>query len=123
MRKACQDWSIRPSITYSSSFLEASSDLPQSPDPHLGLARADLLAALPGDALAELDIAERLGHQLGARELDERAAAYRLRGFEEMQAGNVEAARLDFAAAGQPMPEVHKVAKKPVRKPRPRRWR
>jgi len=104
-------------------FLEASSDLPQSPDPHLGLARADLLAALPGDALAELDIAERLGHQLGARELDERAAAYRLRGFEEMQAGNVEAARLDFAAAGQPMPEVHKVAKKPVRKPRPRRWR
>src|ERR1019366_8153739 len=39
-------------------FLEAARYIPQSPDPHLGLARADLLASLPGDPLAELSAAE-----------------------------------------------------------------
>jgi len=80
-------------------FLEAARDIPQSPDPHLGLARADLLASLPDDALTELGTAERLGYRLGPREIEQRAEAYRLRGFQELQAGNVTAARQDFAAA------------------------
>ncbi|HXM43327.1 MAG TPA: protein kinase [Bryobacteraceae bacterium] len=77
-------------------FLEASRAMPQWPDPHLGLARVDLLASLPGGALAELDTAERLGYRLGAREVQQRADAHRLRGFEELQAGNVTAARQDL---------------------------
>jgi hypothetical protein len=85
-------------------FLEAARDLPQSADPHLGLARVDVLASLPGDTLAELAIGERLGHLLTPREMEERTEAYRLRGFEELQAGNVESARQDFAAAGDPIP-------------------
>jgi hypothetical protein len=105
-------------------FLEASRDIPQSPAPHLGLARADLLASLPGDALAELATAERLGYQLGPREMRQETEAYRLRGFEELQAGNVTAARQDFAAAHIPIPEpAPQVVRKSPRKPGPRRWR
>jgi serine/threonine protein kinase len=106
-------------------FLEAARYIPQSPDPHLGLARADLLASLPGDALAELSAAERLGYRLGPREMEQRAEAYRLRGFEELQAGNVTAARQDFAAAGHPIPAPAppNAARKPVHRPRSRRWR
>ncbi|MGC9947582.1 MAG: protein kinase [Bryobacteraceae bacterium] len=104
-------------------FLEAARDMAQSADPHLGLARAHLLASRPGDALAELATAERLGYRLGPPELDERAQAYRLRGFEELQAGSVAAARQDFAAAGQPIPEPAPPKRKAVPKPRPRKWR
>ena len=86
-------------------FQEAARGMPQSPAPHLALARVDLLLSLPGDALDELAAAERLGYQLGPRELQQRIDAYRLRGFEELQAGNVTAARRDFAAAGHPIPE------------------
>jgi hypothetical protein len=78
-------------------FLEAARAIPQSPEPHLGLARV-------GDALAELAAAERLGYKLGPSELKLRTEAYRLRGFEELQAGNLMAARQDFAAAGDPIP-------------------
>jgi hypothetical protein len=77
-------------------FLEAVRDLPQSPDPHLGLARVDLLASQPGDALAELAATERLGYHISPRELDERTKAYRIRGFEELQAGDVAKARQDL---------------------------
>jgi serine/threonine protein kinase len=83
-------------------FQDAARDLPQSPLPHLGLARVDLLASLPGDALEELAAAGRLGYRLGPRELEQMAAAHRLRGFEELQAGNVTAAREDFTAAHVP---------------------
>jgi hypothetical protein len=100
-------------------FQEAAREMPQSPEPHLGLARVDLLASLAGDALAELSTAERLGGHLGPPEIEERTKAYRLRGFEELQAGNVAAARQDFAAAGVPMPEPPKYP----HKLRPRRWR
>jgi Protein kinase domain len=107
-----------------SRFLEAARDIPQSPAPHLGLARADLLASLPGDALAELATAERLGYKLGPREMRQETEAYRLRGFEELQAGNVTAARQDFAAAHIPIPEpAPQVVRKSPRKPGPRRWR
>jgi len=110
-------------------FLESSRAMPQWPDPHLGLARIDLLASLPGDALAELDTAERLGYRLGPREVQQRADAHRLRGFEELQAGNLTAARLDFATAHTLNGAVHvpdipaPAPRKPVRRPRPRRWR
>ena len=83
-----------------SRFMEAARDMPQSPDPHVGLAGIDMAASLPGEALAEFAAAERLGYRLGPRELEQRAKAYRLRGFEELQAGNATAARQDFAAAG-----------------------
>jgi hypothetical protein len=80
-------------------FQEAARDLPQSPEPHLALARLNLLAGLPTDALAELSAAERLGRVLGPQELQQRTEAYCLRGFEELQSGDVAAARQDFAAA------------------------
>jgi hypothetical protein len=83
-------------------FLEAARDMPESPDPHLGLARADMRASLPGEEIAEFGIAERLGYRLGAREMEQRAEAHRLRGFEELQAGNVTAARQDLAWGGPP---------------------
>jgi hypothetical protein len=83
-------------------FLEAARDIPQWPDPHLGLARANLLASLPGAALQEFGAAARLGYRLGPRELEEQAEAYRVRGFEELQAGNVTAALQDFTAAHIP---------------------
>ena len=103
-------------------FQEAARDIPQSPDPHLGLARADLLASLPNDALADLANAERLGYRLGPREMDERAEAYRLRGFEELQAGNVIAARQDFTAAHIPDFPALAPPPKAVRKPAHRLW-
>ena len=106
-------------------FLEAARDLPQSPDPHIGLARLDLLAAHFSETLTELDTAERLGSRLGPPEQQERTDALRLRAFEELQAGDVAAARQDFAAAH--IPDVPALAPpKPARKPgkwgrRPRR--
>jgi hypothetical protein len=100
-------------------FTEAVRDLPHSAAPLRGLARTDLLASRPGDALADLEAAERLGYVLNPQEVDEREQAYRLRGFEEMQAGNVNAARQDFAAAHAPIPEPVKT----VHRQRPRRWR
>jgi hypothetical protein len=89
-------------------FLEAARDNPSSPDPHLGLADAALRASRPGEVLAELATAEQLGYRLGPHEIEERTEAYRLRGFEEMQAGDAAAARRDFAAAGDPIPEPAK---------------
>ena len=110
-------------------FGEAARNMPQSPDPHLGLARADLPASRPADALEELAAAERLGYRLGPREIELKAEACRLRGFEELQAGNLTAARLDFATAHTLNGAVHvpdipaPAPRKPVRRPRPRRWR
>jgi tetratricopeptide (TPR) repeat protein len=83
-------------------FQEAARDMPESPDPHLGLARTDMLASRPGDALAEWATAERRGGRLGPPEIEERTQAYRLRGFEELQSGDVAAARRDFAWGGPP---------------------
>ncbi|MGA2742490.1 MAG: serine/threonine-protein kinase [Bryobacteraceae bacterium] len=102
-------------------FLEAARAIPKWPDPHLGLARADLLASLPGGALAELDTAERLGYKLGPRELEERAVAHRLRGFEELQAGNVTAARQDLEWGRPPTP-IRPARKAGRRGRRPQDW-
>jgi len=80
-------------------FLEAAHDLPQWPDPHLALARIELLDSQPDRALAEFHSAERLGCRLGSREIAQQAEAYRMRGFDELQAGDSTAARGDFDAA------------------------
>jgi serine/threonine protein kinase len=102
-------------------FLEALRAMPQSPDPHLGLARTDLLASLPGDALAELDTAERLGYKLGPHEVQQRADAHRLRGFEELQAGDVTAARQDLEWGRPPTP-IRPARKAGPRGRRPQDW-
>jgi len=111
-------------------FLEAESVAPQSAAPHLGMAQVAALSGQPGAVLTELSAAERLGHQLTPGELEEQTEAYRLRGFEELQAGDVDAARRDFAAAHIPdFPPTPPAAKaKPARRPTPkprwwRRWR
>jgi len=109
-----------------SRFYEAAGDLPQSPAPHLGLARIALKTSHPGDAIAELETAEKLGHHLGPAELTERTQAYRERGFEELQAGDVAAARADFAAARIPdflAPPAVKPAKPAKPRPHHRRTR
>jgi serine/threonine protein kinase len=83
-------------------FAEAAQHAPDWPDPHLGLARI-YLYSLPdyNRALAELDTASRLGFHLGPREIEQSADAHRLRGFEEIQKGNPDAARADFDSARQ----------------------
>ena len=52
--------------------------MPQSPDPHLALARVYVYSLPKVDqALAEFAAAEKLGAVLGPRELDQQADAYR----------------------------------------------
>ena len=59
------------------SFREAESYLPRSPDPHLGLARVDVYGFHNiGAALAEFHQAEQLGYRLGPREALEQADGY-----------------------------------------------
>jgi hypothetical protein len=124
-------------------FAEAARDMPQSPDPHLGLARI-YIYSLPSldNALAEFQNAARLGYRLGPREIEQQADAFRLRGIDELRDGDTEAARQHFDAARglystipgyhwadyylrqipdippppAPHPRTH-------HKPRPRRWR
>ena len=61
-------------------FLEAASAMPNSPDPHLGLARLDIYVLNnSGQGLAEFDAAERLGYKPGPREREQEADAYRFR--------------------------------------------
>jgi hypothetical protein len=123
-------------------FAEAARDMPQSPDPHLGLARI-YVYSLPSldNALAEFQNAARLGYRLGPREIEQQADAYRLRGAGELQSGDAEAARQHFDAArglyrkipGFPLADYHlrqiPDIPPPARhararhKPRPRRWR
>jgi serine/threonine protein kinase len=124
-------------------FADAGRDAPQWPDPHLGLARVFLYSLPDYDrALDELAAAERLGYRLGAREIEQRADGYRLRGFEKTQKGELEAARLDFEMARSlyrtipgfsladkhlaqiPDLQVPPPARAPGQHPlRPRRWR
>ena len=81
-------------------FAEAAADMPQSPDPHLALARV-YIYSLPAleSALWEFRVAERLGYRLGPREIEQQADGYRLRGLEELYDGDLAAAREDFGAA------------------------
>jgi hypothetical protein len=111
-------------------FAEAASDMPLWPDPHVGLARIYLLDSQPDRALAEFRIAEHLGYRMGARENAQRADAYRMRAFDELQAGNSTVARRDFDAAhslntGIQIPDIPPPEAPPahVRHTRSRRWR
>ncbi|MBZ5618205.1 MAG: serine/threonine protein kinase [Acidobacteriia bacterium] len=59
-------------------FRTAAQKMPQSPDPHLALARVYVYSLPKVDqALAEFAAAEKLGAVLGPRELDQQADAYR----------------------------------------------
>ncbi|MFN7995692.1 MAG: serine/threonine-protein kinase [Bryobacteraceae bacterium] len=81
-------------------FQEAALDAPQSPDPHLGLARIFIYSLPAFDrALSELRLAEHLGYRFGPRETEQEADAHRLRGLQELEAKNTAAARQDFDAA------------------------
>jgi hypothetical protein len=66
-------------------FGEAADLLPRAPDPHLALARMLVYASKNvGKAIAELHEAERLGYQLGPREMEEEADGYRFRAGQEL---------------------------------------
>jgi hypothetical protein len=63
-----------------SSFRQASSYQPNSPDPHLGLARLYIYGFHNvGEAMAEFQQAQRLGFQLGPREAAQQADGYLFR--------------------------------------------
>ena len=66
-------------------FESAVSLTPNSPDPHLGLARIDVYWVKNiGKAVAELHEAQRLGFQPGPREAEEEADGYRFRANAEL---------------------------------------
>ncbi len=66
-------------------FNAAESLMPRSPDPHLGLARIDVYSLKNiGKAMAELHAAQRLGFELGPREMEEEADGYRFRATAEL---------------------------------------
>jgi hypothetical protein len=133
---------VKPRENARDRFAEAARDMPQSPDPHLGLARI-YVYSLPSldNALAEFQNAARLGYRLGPRETEQQADAYRLRGVEELKSGAAEAARQHFDAAralyraipGFPLADYHlrqipdipppALHPRTRHKPRPRKWR
>ncbi len=126
-------------------FLQAARDLPESPDPHLGLARVYIYSLTSYDkGLQEISKAENLGYRLGSREIEQRADAYRLRAIDELRVGKVPAAREDFDMArglyrtipGFSLADLHlrqipnlQLPPAPIRRPhvkyklRNRRWR
>lgn len=66
-------------------FQQAASFLPRSPDPHLGLATADVYGFHNiGAAFAELHQAQQLGYRLGPREAVEQADGYLYRAESEL---------------------------------------
>jgi serine/threonine protein kinase len=66
-------------------FEAAVSLVPQSPDPHLGLARLYVYSLKNiGKAMAELHEAQRLGFEPGPREAEEEADGYRFRATAEL---------------------------------------
>jgi hypothetical protein len=66
-------------------FEDAASLTPQSPDPHLGLARLYVYSLKNiGKAMAELHEAQRLGFEPGPREAEEEADGYRFRATAEL---------------------------------------
>ncbi len=69
------------------SFEEAVSYIPQSPDPHLGLARVHIYGDHnAGKAMAEFHAAERLGFALGPREFEQQADGYLYRAEQALRA-------------------------------------
>ena len=71
-------------------FQESVSLIPRAPDPHLGLARIYIYSVRNvGKAIAELHEAQRLGFQLGPREMEQEADGYRFRAKSELVAARV----------------------------------
>jgi Protein kinase domain len=67
-------------------FEAAASLIPQSPDPHLGLARIYVYSLKNvGKAMAELHEAQHLGFEPGPREAEEEADGYRFRATTELE--------------------------------------
>jgi len=67
-------------IAARTAFAAAAQATPQSPQPHLALARLSVYQeASPEHALAEFDAAEKLGAVEGRRQIEQEADAYRLR--------------------------------------------
>lgn len=65
-------------------FTDAAAKLPDNPDPHLGLARLYVYAQRDvAKAMSEFREAERLGAELGRREIEQQADVYRLRAESE----------------------------------------
>jgi len=66
-------------------FQQSVSLIPRAPDPHLGLARIYIYSLKNvGKAIAELHEAQRLGFQLGPREMEQEADGYRFRAGVEL---------------------------------------
>jgi tRNA A-37 threonylcarbamoyl transferase component Bud32 len=66
-------------------FTGAASAIPISPDPHLGLARLYVYCYHDTErTIAELTVAEALGYRLQAREIEQKADAYRFRAWQEL---------------------------------------
>jgi serine/threonine protein kinase len=105
-------------------YLDAERLAPEWPDPHVALARAN--RNTPDIALTEIQAAERLGYQPASRDTLPIAQAFLQRGFARLEAGDLTAARSDFATARSlstnlEIPSLRPLA--PLRKQRARRWR
>lgn len=76
-----------------SDFEEAARQAPQSPEPHLALARV-YVYSMPdlGRTRAEFAAAEKLGAKLGPREIEEEADAWRIRA-QQLRASNARGSR------------------------------
>jgi hypothetical protein len=80
-------------------FEEAAASLPQSPDPHLGLARLYVYSYPDLErARAEFYAASKLGYRLGPREMAQEADAWRFRALRELKS-HPELARRDLTLA------------------------
>ena len=86
-----------------SSFQQAVHYIPQSPDPHLGLARLYVYAFHNvGQAMAEFHEAERLGFHPGPRETEQQADAYLFRAEQELKwANDPKTDRLNYLSLAQ----------------------
>ncbi|HTQ57877.1 MAG TPA: serine/threonine-protein kinase [Bryobacteraceae bacterium] len=105
-------------------FAEAAELAPEWPDPHVALAQMKL--ARPEEARAEMETAQRLGYKATAKDTWAIADAFRARAFEELEAGDVAAARSDFGQARGVSPDIEVpdlAPRAPRHKPRVRRWR
>jgi len=93
----------RNSASAKSSFQQAVHYIPQSPDPHLGLARLYVYAFHNvGQAMAEFHEAERLGFHPGPRETEQQADAYLFRAEQELKwANDPKTDRLNYLSLAQ----------------------
>jgi hypothetical protein len=114
-------------------FEAAERSLPQSPQPHVALARlAAYWEGAPDRAVTEFAAAEKLGAQPGRRELEEEADGYRLRAQRLWSWADAQKARTlyqripGFDQADRHLKELDRIHRIPVHRvqySRRRRWR